>query len=88
MIVKKHIQSFNEHGENLNISDVRQRDIEIKNLEKSILTSKEDLERFDDNFEKGFIKMHIHDYNHMRKNLVDELLLAKQRLSDFKNSKG
>ena len=50
-------------------------------LEKNVSIAKEELDRFDDNFEKGFTKMHIHDYNHMRKNLVDELLLAKQRLS-------
>ena len=70
----KHIRRFNES--------------DMDKLEKNVSIAKEELDRFDDNFEKGFTKMHIHDYNHMRKNLVDELLLAKQRLSDFKKSKG
>ena len=68
------------------IKEVIDKDIESR-LEKNILLAKDELDRFDDNFEKGITKIHIHDYNHMRKNLVDELLLAKQRLSDFKKSK-
>jgi hypothetical protein len=68
------------------IKEVIDKDVESR-LEKNILLAKDELDRFDDNFEKGITKIHIHDYNHMRKNLVDELLLAKQRLSDFKKSK-
>ena len=77
----KNIQTSGEFNENLNISDVRQHD--MSKLEKNVSIAKEELDRFDDNFEKGIIKIHIHDYNHMRKNLVDELLLAKQRLSQM-----
>lgn len=58
-----------------------EKSIKTFELEKNVSIAKEELDRFDDNFEKGFTKMHIHDYNRMRKNLVDELLLAKQRLS-------
>jgi hypothetical protein len=54
-------------------------------LEKAILNAQEELKRFDDNFEKGYIKIHIHDYNIKRRHLVDELILARQRLSDFRN---
>lgn len=68
------------------IKEVIDKDVESR-LEKNILLAKDELDRFDDNFEKGITKIHIHDYNRMRKNLVDELLLAKQRLSDFKKSK-
>jgi hypothetical protein len=68
------------------IKEVIDTDTESR-FEKNILVAKDELDRFDDNFEKGIIKMHIHDYNRMRKNLVDELFLAKQRLSDFKKSK-
>jgi hypothetical protein len=54
-------------------------------LEKAILNAQEALKRFDNDFEKGYVRMHIHDYNIRRDHLVDELRLARQRLSDFRN---
>lgn len=53
-------------------------------LKKSIILAQELLKRFDNDFEKGYVRMHIHDYNIRRNHLLDNLLLARQRLSDFK----
>ena len=53
--------------------------------ENNVKIAQEELKRFDDNFEKRIIKMHIHDYNHMRKNLADKLTSAKINYLSSKN---